>query len=141
MARGAADWYAGGVKHASRLALVLCLAVLPGCFVARNTINEPLPPGRLAQLVPNQTTAAEVAELLGAPNEVVQLGHRSAWRYDYTVRKDAGLFLVVVMLMNRDTHTDRAWVFFDENEVLTHVGSTLAADSAEYILPWSELDH
>ncbi len=141
MARRPADWYAGAVKHLRSLALIASLAALPGCFVSRNTVGEPLPPERLAELVPNETTADQVAELLGAPSEVVQLGHRSAWRYDHTVRKEAGLFLIVVSLYNRDTHTDRAWLFFDAGDVLTHVGSTLEADRAEYTLPWSELDH
>lgn len=110
-------------------------------MISRSTFNEPLPHDLLAQLEPNQTTASEAAELMGAPAEVIQLGHRSAWRYEYTVSKDAMLTVILVTLRNTDSHSDRAWLFFDEDDVLTHFASTLGSDRAEYILPWSKLDH
>lgn len=125
-------------------ALIPILCVLPllqGCFLSRSTVNEPIPAAAVAKLVPGQTTAGEAAALLGAPTDVVQLGRRTAWRFDHTYEKVAGLFLVVVGLRGVDTHQDRVWLFFDEQDVLTHVGSTFAADDAEYSLPWSSLDH
>jgi len=70
----------------------------------------------------------------------VQLWKQSAYRYESTTTKDAGLWLLVVGLFNSDAHADRAWVFFDEQGLLTHVGATLAADEAEYALPWMEID-
>ncbi len=112
---------------------------LGGCFLSRRTVNEPLSPQALAQLVPGKTTATEVVELLGAPSEVVQLHKRSAYRYESTTTKDAGLWLLLVGLYNSDAHADRAWVFFDENGVLAHVGATLSAEEAEYALPWQEV--
>ena len=50
------------------------------------------------------------------------------------------VFLLVLFLANRDSQADRTWVFFDENDVLTHVGTTLDADKAEYRMPWSSID-
>jgi hypothetical protein len=72
---------------------------------------------------------------LGAPTEVVQLGRRSAYRYDASVSKQVGLFLFVIALHGRDTQEDRAWFFFDENDLLTHRAATLAAGDAEFSLP------
>jgi len=83
-------------------------------------------------------SSERVTELLGAPTEVVQLGTRTAYRYDFTETKSAGLFLLVVGFFNSDSHQDRVWVFFDENESVTHVGATLAGDQAEYSMPWSD---
>ena len=122
------------------LIAALLLALLPGCFLARDTLNDPLPPGRLAALEPGVTTAEQAAQVLGAPADVVQLGHRSAWRYEYAVEKRAGLFLVVVGLFNSDTRSDRVWLFFDEAGVLSHVASTLSAEGTDFAMPWVERD-
>jgi outer membrane protein assembly factor BamE (lipoprotein component of BamABCDE complex) len=119
--------------------LVLVLLLAPACVIARTSENEPLSPGTLQSLRPGVTTAREVVQLLGAPVDVVQLGKRSAYRYQFTRAKRAGLLLVAVGLYNLDVRSDRAWVFFDENQVLTHVGVTLEGDEAEYAMPWEDL--
>ncbi|MEQ1892785.1 MAG: outer membrane protein assembly factor BamE [Planctomycetota bacterium] len=124
------------MKHAF-LALLLLLA--PACAVARSTDNEPLDAARLAQLTPGTSTAKDVVAVLGAPVDVVQLGKRSAYLYSYTATKRAGLWLVIVGLYNVDTRSDRAWVFFDENQVLTHLGTTLVGDKVEYAMPYENV--
>ena len=119
------------------LLLVLALALVPGCFLSRSTINEPIYGEQIAELVPGQTTAEQAVAVMGAPADVVQLGHRTAWRYEHTVEKQAALALIVFNMRGIDTHADRVWLFFDEDNVLSHVGSTLAGDQATYSLPWS----
>ncbi len=119
------------------LLLAALSIALPGCLLSKQTQNEPLHAERIAHLVPGTTTAKEVVELLGAPTEVVQLGKRTTYRYDYTATKNTGLWLIAVYLSNSDTRADRAWVFFDEHEVLTHVASSLHADEASYAMPWN----
>jgi outer membrane protein assembly factor BamE (lipoprotein component of BamABCDE complex) len=124
--------------------ILLCVAavvlVLPGCFISRTLVNEPIEAASVSKLVPGTTTADEVLALLGAPTEVVQLGKRSAWRYDHLVSKTAGLWLIVVGVLNVDSQSDRVWLFFDENDVLKHAGATLTANKAAYSFPW-ENDH
>lgn len=123
-----------------QLLLVLPLAfLLPACILARQTQNEPLHADRFASLVPGKTTAGETVAILGAPTEVVQLGKRTAYRYDYTVTKDAGLFLLLVNFGNSDTRADRAWVFFDSEERLTHVATSLHGIDASYSMPWQDV--
>jgi hypothetical protein len=119
--------------------LLFLLLLTPACFVARRTTNEPLRAEKIARLVPGHTTSKETVEILGAPTEVVQLAKRSAYRYDHTATKDTGVFLLIVGFFNSDTRADRAWVFFDENGVLTHVASELHASEVQYGMPWSKL--
>lgn len=122
------------------LPLSVALAFLASsCFISRGTTNEPLVRRKIDALSTGTSTAKEVVAELGAPSEIVQLGQRTAYRYDYTVAKQAGLTLIVVTFLNQDTRQDRAWLFFDENSVLTHVGSTLEADDASYAMPWMEI--
>ena len=77
-----------------RFALCVVLASLcTGCFLSRETDNEPVPPELLARLAPGVTTASQAVELLGAPTDIVQLGRRSAYLYSQSTAKRAGLFL------------------------------------------------
>jgi hypothetical protein len=121
-------------------ACVWMLSLLPGCFLARTTTNEPLCAQRIAALKVGQSTAQDALTALGAPHDVVQLGRRSAWRYDFTNSKRAGFSIVVVTLLNEDSRSDRAWLFFDENLVLIGAGSTLQADASEFAMPWSKIE-
>ena len=117
------------------LALLLSAAT-PACYITRSTTNEPITRESINKLVPGTSTAAEVVATLGAPAEVVQLGSRTAYRYEFTNTKRAVLFLIVLGFYNEDTRADRAWLFFDAQNVLTHVGATLEADRARYAMPW-----
>lgn len=120
------------------LAALLLAATTSGCFLARDSVNEPLHQRRFDQFVPGKTTAAEVVAAMGAPVDVVQLGRRSALRYDYSDGKTAGFTIFVVTFINRDTRTDRVWFFFDEQNTLTHVGASLDAQGAEWAMPWED---
>lgn len=121
-----------------RLAPLLFVLLLPGCLLSHKTFNEPLATTDIEALQPGLTTQSQVSSRFGAPTEIVQLGYRSAYMYEYKVSKSAGLFLIVFTASNEDNRTDRLWVFFDESGILTHVGATLAADRAEYKMPWTE---
>ena len=114
---------------------VSMLSLTPGCFFSRQHLNRPLDPVALASLVPGRSTAADVVAILGAPTDVVQLGQRTAYRYDYLHTKDAALFLIIFAVRGQEVQADRAWAFFDENEVLTHLGTTLDGKSASYFIP------
>jgi len=120
------------------LPLVVLLITAPGCLIARTNVNEPLDEARVQPLRPGMTSA-EVVAALGAPTEVVQLGLRSAYRFDHVRKKRAALYALVVGFFNEDTREDRVWAFFDEEGTLTHVGSTFEADDTQYALPWSDV--
>lgn len=123
----------------TRTLCLLSLLFLPSCFLSRQTENEPLSFAATEGLQPGTTTARQVVDRLGAPNDVVQLGKRTAYHYRYTKTKRAGLLLLVVGLFNEDTRSDRLWVFFDENEVLTHFGSSLQGHHTQYAMPWNNI--
>jgi hypothetical protein len=117
------------------LAALLLLGT-PSCFLSRVDVQQPLSRQVVGALEPGVHTAADVVERMGAPSEVVQLGRRSAYRYEYQRNKTAGLFLLVVGLRGVDERSDRVWVFFDEQERLTHVAATFEADNTEFELPF-----
>jgi hypothetical protein len=115
------------------------LCAVAGCALARQDTNEPLAAGVVGAFVPGATTAREVTERLGAPTEVVQLGRRTAYRYDATTVKSAFLLLLVLNIGTQDARSDRLWVFFDEHDVLTHYGASYGTHRTQYALPWEDV--
>ena len=117
----------------------LLLLPLSSCVMARQIENEPLDPTKIQSLVPGKTTAKQVVELFGAPTEVVQLHKRSAYRYEHTMRKYQALILLLINFGQSDSRSDRLWVFFDESDVLSAVGDTLASHRTQYGMPWEDV--
>ena len=117
----------------------LCLLLAAGCAFGRQDTNDPLDATTIRSLEPGKTTARDIVERLGAPTEVVQLGRRTAYRFDASTTKSALLFLLVVNFANQDTRSDRLWVFFDESDVLTHFGASFGTHRTQYALPWEDV--
>lgn len=122
-----------------RTLLLLSLAVLSACAWARQDTNEPLDARVVRTLVPGTTTAREVVEKLGAPTEVIQLGKRTAYRYDANTVKSTALILLLVNVFAQDGRSDRLWVFFDEKDVLTHYGASYGVHRTQYALTWEDV--
>lgn len=114
---------------------VLLLPLLSGCLFSRTDVNAPISRATVERLEPGKHSAADVVRMLGGPAEVVQLGRRSAYLYNHRTQKVTGLWLIIFGIAGDDVRSDRVWVFFDENNVLTHVGATFEASEAEYELP------
>ncbi len=121
------------------LTALAILVTLPACGIMRQEINEPIDAVVVRSLQPGVTIAKEVVEKLGAPTEVVQLGKRTAYRYDASSNKGAGLFLIVFNMLAQDSRSDRVWVFFDDKDVLTHYGASFATHRTQYALPWEDV--
>ena len=120
-----------------------CLFLLPltftSCFLGNTGVNQPLDPGVVRSIKPG-TAAAEVVAKMGAPDEVVQLGRRTAYRYSHTIEKGTGSFWILLGLYNEDNRRDMAWFFFDEDQKLTHMASTFQSHRAGFhALPWSNI--
>ena len=122
-----------------RLAILLLLLSLPSCFVSRSAVNEPLDARLVATLEPGVTTASQVVERLGGPNDVIQLGRRTAYRYDAVLEKQAIFSVVVLTFRNVDQRQDRLWVFFDEDNVLMHYGATFETHHTQYAMNWEDI--
>lgn len=121
------------------LLLLPSFLLLPACAFGRQDVNEPIDAPTVRGLVLGRTTAREVVERLGAPTDVVQLGRRTAYRYDGATTKSTVLFLLLINFGNQDTRSDRVWVFFDENDVLTHCGASFGTHRTQYALPWEDV--
>ena len=122
------------------IALLSLLLVLPGCMSTRTTVNQRLSAEAAGQIGPG-TPTAEVVELLGAPTDIVQLGHRVAYLYEFEQSMMTGFLAVAVGFMNSDTRSDRIWIFLGPGGTeVTHVATSFDADKVQSGMPWSDLD-
>jgi len=117
-----------------------CLFLLPlqSCFLSRHAVNQPLN-HEIVGGIKIGTAAGEVVTKMGAPDEIVQLGRRTAYRYQFELTKSSTSWWVLLILTNSDSRRDTAWFFFDENQKLSHVGSTFESHrSGFHAFPWSD---
>jgi len=113
--------------------------LLGACAIGKQEVNEPLDARAIATLQPGVTTAREVVDKLGAPSEVIQLGRRTAYRYDASITKTAGMLLLLFNWVTQDGRSDRLWVFFDDKDLLTHYGASYGTHRAQYAFPWEDV--
>ena len=119
------------------ISMVVIIVFLSGCAVlARGKDYRPFDAQGLSQIKPGQTTAAEVTKLFGAPTQIVKLSNGNAYVYNRSLSKATGVWLVLVTLVNYDTQYDRMVFFIDENDVVTHYGSSFKAETAAYGTPF-----
>ena len=114
----------------------LPLFLLAGCFMGKVAENEPFDEAVIESFEPGRTTAGDVTEALGPPLRVVELDVRSAYLYEFSQSKSAGLVLILVNFVNSDQRFDRIWLFFDSRDVLTHYGSQLSSHRTMFAMPW-----
>ena len=101
--------------------------------MSQDKLNEPISGKKVQALQPGMS-ATEVVTSLGAPAEVVEIGQRTAYRFEFARTKNTGLFLVLFNMTHQDTRSDRVWCFFDADDRLTHMASSLDADDVHYSL-------
>ncbi len=123
---------------------LLLMVGTPGCFVSRNTVDRPLDPEAVEQIAVGQSRKEDVVKLLGAPTDIIFSNQAHdplrvfAYEYTYAVTKTSGLTLIIVTFLNSDTKRDHVLVFFDEDGMVSAVGSRLNAEFAGYGLPFGD---
>jgi outer membrane protein assembly factor BamE (lipoprotein component of BamABCDE complex) len=121
----------------SLAALAAILLLISGCAaVGKNIEYQSFDAGKLENVTPGRTTAGQVATLFGAPTQVVELSGGNAYVYERSVSKATGAYFVLISFVRYDQQYDRLVFFFNEDNVLTHYGFSLKADTSAYGLPF-----
>jgi outer membrane protein assembly factor BamE (lipoprotein component of BamABCDE complex) len=125
--------------------LVLAASVLAsGCVMSQTTEGTPIDEPRLADIVVGESTRADVAALLGAPDDIIysNLEHdplfERAFAYRRTKRRTTFLSLLLFTASRSDTNADHVIVFFDDQGVVEDVASRLDMDEPSYGGPWGD---
>lgn len=106
-------------KHLSKPAAVWLLAafLLAGCAFSRGELGTAIKADDVAQIKKGQTTEAQVVALLGAPDEIRELGRREFFHYYRYVLKHA----TVIVFSRANIASDEVYVLFDEHGVVDQV--------------------
>ena len=126
------------MKRVSFVIITLLVAsVFAGCAVfGRGKNFVPFDENALKQVTTGKTSASEVTQLFGPPNKIVKLSNGNAYVYERSVDKGTGLWLVLLTFANFDTQYDRIVLFINNDDVVTHFGSSFNAEAASYGMPF-----
>ena len=119
------------------ISILLMASIFTGCAVFGRSKNfVPFDENALKQVTTGKTSASEVTQLFGPPNKIVKLSNGNAYMYERSVNKATGLWLVLLSFGNFDTQYDRIVFFINNNDVVTHFGSSFNSETASYAMPF-----
>jgi hypothetical protein len=119
------------------ISIFLVASVCAGCAVfGRGKDFKPFDENSLKQVTTGITSASEVTRLFGPPNKIVKLSNGNAYVYERSIEKATGLWLVVLTFANWDKQYDRIAFFINNDDVVTHFGSSFNAETASYAMPF-----
>lgn len=103
-------------RRHSTIAAALVLA-LSGCAFSRGQLGTALNAEDVAAIKKGQTTEAQVVGLLGAPDDIREIGKRELFHYYRYVLKHA----TVLVFSRANIASDQVYVLFDERGVVDDV--------------------
>ena len=132
----------------ARLALLLACASFPtqGCVLSQTTHGTQLVDENVAQIVVGESTRADVARILGAPDSILYSNREHdplferAFRYKRTKRKTTYFSLILFSASRAETNSDNVIVFFDDKGIVEDVAFRLDRDKPSYGGPWGDDD-
>ena len=120
--------------------LTAFLGTQAACTFGRRTVNTPIHRKKLQEIQIGKSTAKDVTRLLGAPAAIVRLDeYRHAYLYEYVKTKATVYFFILLVFGNVDERAERVWVFFDEKQIVSHIGKSFDAEKTEYAFPWEDI--
>jgi outer membrane protein assembly factor BamE (lipoprotein component of BamABCDE complex) len=99
------------------LLLIVLTLTLNACAFIRGNYGEEVQPGDLAAIKKGLSTRGDVAELLGAPDRIVEAnGHEIFHYFHYDMKSGT-----VLILSRTNVKSDDVFVMFDKNGVVEDV--------------------
>jgi hypothetical protein len=119
------------------ISILLAASIGSGCAIfGRGKDFKPFDENSLKQVTAGSSTAADVTRLFGPPNKIVKLSNGNAYLYERSIDKATGLWLVVLTFGNWDKQYDRIAFFINNEDTVTHIGSSFNAETASYAMPF-----
>ena len=106
------------VNHVTmRLLLVILLLASNGCAFVRGNYGEDIQQGDISAIKKGVSTRGDVADLLGAPDRIVEANGREVFHYFHYDMKSG----TVLLLSRTNIKSDDVFVLFDKNGVVEDV--------------------
>lgn len=115
------------------LGVVILVSGISGCAWNRHQTNQADMLERSAQVVPGQTTAAELEEIAGGPpTSITPIGDKEAYIYTFGDAKTEALNLILLVISKTNSAIDTAVFLVDENKVV----ESMKVGTNTEDLPW-----
>lgn len=117
-----------------------------GCVLSQTTSGTPLSEQQVDEIVVGVSTRADVARVLGAPDEIIysNLEHDPLFEraYKFTRKRSKTTFFTLILFSGArsDINHDQVIVFFDDGGLVEDVAARLDMDRPRYGAPWGDDD-
>lgn len=121
------------MKVRAGIPLFLLLVVLSqGCAFSRGTLGDEINADAIATLHKGKTTKADVINLLGAPDRIVQLNGRDVFQYYRYDAKAGSLLLIVLNFTRLSIKSDDLFVVMNQDGLVEDVISSKRTDDLKF---------
>lgn len=114
------------------LLFLLIILLFQGCAFSRGTLGDEIHADAIAALHKGVTTKAEVINLLGAPDRLVQLNGRDVFQYYRYDAKAGSLLLIVLNFTRLSIKSDDLFVVLNQDGLVEEVISSKRTDGLKF---------
>ena len=118
--------------RASVLLFLLLVVLLQGCAFSRETLGDEINADAIAVLHKGETTKADVINLLGAPDRLVQLNGRDVFQYYRYDAKAGSLLLIVLNFTRLSIKSDDLFIVLNQDGLVEDVISSKRTDGLKF---------
>lgn len=104
-------------EWARRMMMVGLLGILSGCALVRGEIGKPFPEDLIAEIEKGTSTRQDVADRLGAPDEIVEANGYEIFHY----RRFDSKFGWLLFFSRANVASDNLWVFLNKQNIVEEV--------------------
>lgn len=116
----------------SMMYVLLLGLLLEGCAFSRGTLGDDIKAEAIAALQKGVTTKAEVVNLMGAPDRLVQLNGRDVFQYYRYDAKAGSLLLILLNFTRLSIKSDDLFVILNRDGIVEDVISSQRTNGLEF---------
>jgi outer membrane protein assembly factor BamE (lipoprotein component of BamABCDE complex) len=120
------------IARAGFALFLLLLIFVQGCAFSRGTLGDEISTDAIAAIHKGETSKAEVINLLGAPDRLVQLNGRDVFQYYRYDAKAGSLLLIVLNFTRLSIKSDDLFVVLNQDGVVQDVISSKRTDGLKF---------
>ncbi|UVT22313.1 MAG: hypothetical protein H8K03_10665 [Nitrospira sp.] len=112
--------------------LLVLVFLSQGCAFSRGTLGDDIKPDTIAAIHKGTTTKAEVFQLLGAPDRLLQLNGRDVFQYYRYDAKAGSLLLILLNFTRLSIRSDDLFVILNRDGLVEDVIASRRTDGMEF---------
>lgn len=112
--------------------LLLVVGLFQGCAFSRGTLGDDIKPEAVSLIQKGVTTKAEILNLLGAPDRLLQLNGRDVFQYYRYDAKAGSLLLIILNFTRLSIKSDDLFVILNQDGLVEDIIASKRTDSLRF---------